>query len=272
MPKRSLTLALRRVRDLLASDDRNADALGELDRALPLCDELSAPGDVVAGVGEAQRRDERRRQFLYEASIELATAVRDYEATLAKLARLAVPGFADWAAVDVVTEGGAVQRVAVAHLNPAKVIWVQEIERRYPPDPNAPNGVHNILRTGRSEWIARIPQELLAAGARDAEHLAIIHELGLWSYIGVPLVARGRTIGVITFVTADSKVEYDANDLRFAEELAMCRRYHGQIWSGWGCTRMRYTPPVAASKCPPALKVSAGMWLSGAPSSQENTG
>jgi serine phosphatase RsbU (regulator of sigma subunit) len=156
--------------------------------------------------------------FLAEASAELASSL-DYEATLTRVAELAVPTFADWCAIDLVKDE-RLRRLAVAHVDPAKVAYAHELAERYPSDPNATNGPWQVMRTGASELIPEITDELLVAAARDEEHLRIARELGLYSAITVPLTARGRTLGVITWVRAESKRAYARSDLEFAEELA----------------------------------------------------
>ena len=110
--------------------------------------------------------------------------------------------------------------VAVSHVDPAKVELAHEIHRRLPPDPNAPQGVWNILRTGRSEIVPEITDDLIAQSVKDAELLDIMRQLGLRSYMGVPLTVRGKTLGVITFIAAESGHRYDATDLAVAEDLA----------------------------------------------------
>ena len=79
-----------------------------------------------------------------------------------------------------------------------------------------------VLRTGSPELVAEIPRPLLEEAARDAEHREILQNLGLESYLVVPLVARGRTLGTITLVSAESGWRYGSADLELAEELA-CR-------------------------------------------------
>ncbi len=158
-------------------------------------------------------------RFLAEASAALAGLV-DYQSTLQKVARLAVPHFADWCGVDLVTEGGTLRRLAVAHADPGKVRLVDELDRRYPPDPNAPLGAYHVLRTGRPELMSDIPEALITEAARDEEHLHILRELGLRSYVCVPLEVRGRRLGVLTFVTAESGRHYGPEDLALAEDLA----------------------------------------------------
>jgi PAS domain S-box-containing protein len=166
----------------------------------------------------AERRATERRDFLARATVELNSSL-DYAETLATVARLAVPRIADWSAVDVV-EDGELRRLAVAHVDASKVKWVKELQRRYPPDPDAERGVPQVLRTGRAELMSEIPQTLLEAVARDPEHLRLIRELSLWSYIGVPISRGGQTFGVISLVMAESKRSYTQDDLQFATALA----------------------------------------------------
>jgi len=184
---------------------------------------VDAAGDIVQAITvfrdvTADREAQDRQRFLLRAADELSSSL-DYEATLAAIARLAVPTLADWCAVDIV-EGGQLKRVATAHVDPAKVSAVGELARRYPPDPKSPNGVHEIIRSGRPQLMAQIPHELLKAAAVDDEHLRLIEALELRSFIGVPLSIGGRVLGAITFVMAESRRTYDEQDLNFARGLA----------------------------------------------------
>ena len=110
--------------------------------------------------------------------------------------------------------------MAVAHVDPAKVELAHELHRRFPPDPAAPQGVWNILRTGQPEIVPEITDELLVQSIKDDERLRIVRELGLKSYIGVPLKVRGKTLGVLTFIAAESGHRYDDADLAVAKDLA----------------------------------------------------
>jgi PAS domain S-box-containing protein len=168
---------------------------------------------------EAAERLNRRAAFLAEASALLAGSL-DYQATLRAVANLAVPHIADWCAVDIVDDRGEIQRLAVAHVDPAKVEYARVLGEQYPQDRESPDGIHAVIRTGRAAMLAEIPDELIAARARTPEHLRIIRELGLTSYICVPLIAHGRTLGALTFVSAESGRRYDEHDLRFAEDVA----------------------------------------------------
>jgi len=138
----------------------------------------------------------------------------DYRATLSQVARLVVPRHADWCVVHIVGEDGALQQLEVAHADSAKLKFAEELNRRYPPDPNAAGGVRAVVNTGRSEYMSSIPQSLLLAGARDEEHARLIRELALQSYMIVPLLAA------ISLVWAESGRRYGPEDVAFIEELA----------------------------------------------------
>ncbi len=179
---------------------------------------------AVAGVCldlTRRKRVESDLRFLAEASGELA-GLTDYQSTLDRIAHLAVPEFADWCMVDMLAEGGGLERVAVAHANPRQEHLARELHRRFPPDPSriAGAGPLNVLRTGEAERIPEISSELLDRAVAQTEYLSALRALGVHSYIGVPLAVRGKTLGVITFVTGESHRRYSRRDLALAEDLA----------------------------------------------------
>ena len=179
------------------------------------------PGYCISVIEDITRRKraEEAQRFLAEAGATLSSSL-DYRTTLAGVARLAAPHLSDWCVVDIYEEDGSLDRVAVAHQDPEKVAWAQELQERYPPDLDSSYGVARVLRTGRPELVAEIPEPLLEEAARDAEHREILQNLGIESYLVVPLVARGRTLGTITLVSAESGWHYGPADLEIAEELA----------------------------------------------------
>lgn len=166
-----------------------------------------------------QVRLERGQSFLASASAVLASSL-DYQITLERLAQLAVSELADWCTIHIVEEDGSIEQIAVAHTDPAKLQWAQQIRQKYPLDPNAPRGAALTLRTGQYDFLADIPDELLVQAARDPEHLEILRQVGFKSVMTVPLKTQTQILGVITFVSAESGLRYDQIDLQLAEELA----------------------------------------------------
>ena len=201
----------------LSFPGRREFAAAELDFLDILADSCAQALLRIRAEEEAAER-QAKLTFLAEASAELASSL-DYEATLARVARLAVPTFADWCAIDLVKDN-RLRRLAVAHVDPAKIEYAHELAARYPSDPESRNGAWHVIRTGKSELIPEITDEMLVMAARDDEHLRIARELALHSAVTVPLVARGRTLGVITWVSAESRRRYTQGDLQFGEDLA----------------------------------------------------
>jgi PAS domain S-box-containing protein len=167
----------------------------------------------------AEQALRERMTFLAEAGEVLASSL-DYNRTLRRVAQLAVPRLADWCAIDIVNREGEIERLAVAHQDPEKVRWAYELQERFPPDPDAPRGLPQVLRSGRPEFLAEIPEELLDEAIEDPELRRIIDELGLRSSICVPLIARGRTLGALTLIAAETHPPYTQADFELATELA----------------------------------------------------
>lgn len=160
---------------------------------------------------------QQQAAFLASSSALLASSL-DYETTLKSVASLAVPYLADWCLVDLLQEDGSIRRLPIVHANSSKVELARQLQE-YIPDPNSDHPIAKVLRSGRSELIPSLPDSLLIAATRDAEHLRIVRTLGMKSVAIVPLVARQRIMGTLAFVTAESERCYTAAHLAVAEEL-----------------------------------------------------
>jgi PAS domain S-box-containing protein len=182
--------------------------------------------DIHAQVLAEQERAEaereallRRLAFLAQAGVTLATSL-DYQETLEHLLQLTVPSLADWCAVDILQPDGSVRRRAVVHVDAQRTALAREMERRYPTDLQCDSSVAHVLRTGQPLLSEDVPESCLVATARDAEHLRFLRGLGMRSALVLPLVARGRVLGCLSLVYAESGRRYAETDLRFAEDLA----------------------------------------------------
>lgn len=192
-----------------------------LGRAVPVRDDK---GEIIKWFGTATDIDDRKRAeesllFSAEASRVLASSL-DYETTLSNVARLAVPRLADWCVVHILEEEGSFQQLAAAHQDASKLEMLRELNRLYPSGLETAHGYRRVVRTGNPELIEVVTDSLLAAVAQDEKHLELLRQLGLKSTLCVPLLARGRVLGAITFATAESGRAYDSTSLALAEDLA----------------------------------------------------
>jgi len=165
-----------------------------------------------------RKREEDERAFL-ASTAEALGGVRDPYEALTMIAAAAVPRLADWCVVQLVDREGTLEDVAVTHTDPLKVRWARELQTRFPPDPDAVIGAPEVVRTGRSELYPEVTDDMLVAGAQSPEHLELLRELRISSAMLVPLAARGRRLGAITFVFAESGRRYGDRELALAEEL-----------------------------------------------------
>ncbi|HLY49520.1 MAG TPA: GAF domain-containing SpoIIE family protein phosphatase [Solirubrobacteraceae bacterium] len=166
-----------------------------------------------------EKTAELRERFLARATETLMSSL-DYQETLRNVAWLAVPELADWCAVDLVDEAGSRQQVVAAHRDPEKLALAEKL-RGYEPDPPDPEqGIGRVIRTGASELYPDITDEMLRLGAQDDEHLRLLRAVGFRSAVIVPLRARGRTLGVLTLVSAESMRRFEESDREFAQQVA----------------------------------------------------
>jgi len=176
-----------------------------LDRDAELPDHAAKPANGAA--------------FLAEASRLLSTAL-GYEETLATVADIALPHLGSWCILDVVEPNGSIRRLGIVHPDPAKQELVKKLKETWPPERDDPLGAPVVMRTRRSEIIHKVDDELLARVARDENNLESLVRLGIGSLLVVPLIARGRVLGAITFVGDVDAGGYSDQDLHIAEDLA----------------------------------------------------
>ncbi len=185
--------------------------LGVHPRTVEICRDITARK-------AAEEVERGRTQFLLRAADELGSSLA-YQEILATIAKLAVPALADWCAVDVVEET-VTRRVITVHRDPEQVAAADELYRRYGEKLRGPGTSHDIILTGQPVLAETITHASIAAATVDDEHRRLVEKLGLCSFLGIPLIARGKTIGVMTFAMAESGRTFSQQDLAFGRSLA----------------------------------------------------
>ncbi len=174
---------------------------------------------VVQGIDQTERRQgENHLRCLAEAGQTLASSL-DYHETLKKVARLAVPEVADWASVYLL-ENDELMILEVAHIDPEKAESAHQYNKLYPPRKDVPAGPWVVASTGQWELVEEITQEMIRDSSLDEEQFAATQAFGLISYLCVPLIARGRTLGALSLLTSDSGRKLGPRELKLAQQLA----------------------------------------------------
>jgi signal transduction histidine kinase len=233
-PQLSLREALERARQLVSgarialSERATAlSVLGEIERGLVSLDPSVKPtGSALEREREGRvsaEASQRRTEFLYEATHTLFASPLDTRGRLLKLTSLVVPDLADWCLCDML-DGEMVRRVAVRQWNPDRDAIARSLEIEYRLELHADHGISQVLSDGRSELrseLAPAGTEGLGASAGSGGHFAtLLATVGARSYMIVPLISTGRTLGALTFIFAESNRRYTDSDRSLAEDLA----------------------------------------------------
>ena len=167
-----------------------------------------------------QKRAEERQRFLLEASREIASTL-DYEDTLRRAVRLAVPALCDGCGVYLSEDGRTARRVAVANVDPAKEALARQLHEQHLLGPEQPLGVARMMLTGEAVFLPKVDDEVLASVAVDDDQLRVLKALGVRSAMIVPLKVRDRIVGALSLVTDVSGRTFGPADLSLVEEFAL---------------------------------------------------
>jgi PAS domain S-box-containing protein len=166
---------------------------------------------------EQRKRSEAALRLLSQTSDQL-TETLEYRDVVSRISAVAVPALADFCVVDAM-EDGVLRPIAWAHVDPSLSPAVEELHRRYPPDANSPQPQGQVWRSKKALLISEVTDEVISTASRDENHRRLVRALAPRSLMVVPLVARGRSIGTVTFASSSPTRRYDGTDLALAEEM-----------------------------------------------------
>jgi signal transduction histidine kinase len=168
---------------------------------------------------ERSEASEARLRFLADASRVLGDSL-DYDDTLTRTVRLAIPTLGDWCSVDV-EEQGHFRRVTVAHLDPSLSRLAQQALRFAPTPANNPSHPPTeVSRWGGSILVEEVDDAWMQRTALSPEHLEVMRSVNFKSVLSVSMYARGRSLGILTFLAIRPGKHYTRADLETAEDLA----------------------------------------------------
>lgn len=174
---------------------------------------------VVARDITAEMRRRRAQEFLVAASRLLDSSLDPTE-TARTIVSTAVPELAEICLIDFRRPDGWLGDSVVAGNNPEMAARLERIRRESPLDPSGEHPVAQVLRLNQPMvWRDLKAPEVVGKVSQNEEHLRLMHEAGYNSAAVVPLVARGRTLGALSFLHAANDLRYDAGDLAFLSEL-----------------------------------------------------
>ncbi|NJO81400.1 MAG: PAS domain-containing protein [Blastochloris sp.] len=204
-------------------------------------------GSVVVDITD-RRRAEARTRFLDTASRTLAASL-DYASTLASVADLAVPAFADLCLVHLVDRDGHLHDVGEACADPERAALVRTMLERYPPDPQKSLGLAEVLRSRSIRFEPHLPPDFPERAGRDQVHRALIRQIGPRAFLTAPLCVDDTILGVLQLALTEPGRAWDAADVQLVAELAQrCARAieRAQLYQAEQAARAMAEQAVAA--------------------------
>ena len=147
---------------------------------------------------ERMRADRRRLELLITATAKLDSSL-DPQQTLRRIAGTALPELAELCVVDLVDEEGTVTLSVAASVDPALATRVEEIRREQLIEPLGEHPISRVLARRRPHVLADLTEApALLEAIRGAGEQS--WDLAAGSATIIPMVARGRMLGVLSFV------------------------------------------------------------------------
>ena len=168
--------------------------------------------------GEIEREIHLRTQELSDfnsllrAEIAILATSLDFRTTIDSLTHLAVSRLADWCAVFMFENEQTIRRLSVMPSGAAEAL--------YPLNLHIAAGPGHVFRTGEHEVSSSVTAEVLESFGLKPTQLFLVDGRKPASYLCVPLSARGRTIGAMAFITADSGRLHEETRIAMARDLA----------------------------------------------------
>ncbi len=175
---------------------------------------------VIARDITAEKRRRRAQEFLVAATRGLDASL-DFTETARTIVATAVPELAAVCVMDFVRRDGMIGDSVVAAADPKVAARLERIRKQSPLDPEGKHPVAQVLREGQPMvWRDLTSPVVIDQVAQSDEHRHLMSDAGYNSAAVVALVARGRTLGALSFLHASTDLRYDAADLDLLSELA----------------------------------------------------
>ncbi len=199
---------------------RGSDEIGRLGGVFNrMAEQVQRSSDKSREAVERLTRSVATQQFLAEASEILARSLSD-QTLLAELARHCTPAISDYCTIHIADDDGMIRRVETVHHDPNKRELVRALVKRYEDRVDGPGPVPNVIRSQQPVLVPKLDLSSLQRTAPDEAAARLLWDVGPTSFMCVPLVARGRGFGAMSFTITDSGRTFGQDDVDLAMELS----------------------------------------------------
>lgn len=162
------------------------------------------------------QRDKQRHAFLSRTSAMLAESL-DVDSAMRDFGRLTAGQICDWCVISLGAPQGA--RFVVMH-EKSDADLAREIETALQANPESFYRECRQMQSGQPILVERVDAGQFKRVAGEPEVFSLLHKLRPRSYLGLPLLARGRLIGTLCFLRLESREPFEFQDLGYVQDLA----------------------------------------------------
>ena len=184
-----------------------------------MAEQVQESSDESALAVERLTKSVQTEEFLAEASRILAGSLSD-DTLIPDLARCCVPIIADYCTIHVADDDGTIRRVETVHHDPAKQAAVRALVKQYDYRVDGPGEVPAVIRSQEAIMLPALDFAVIRRAARDEATARLLDEVHPTAFMCVPLTARGRSFGAMSFTMTDSARTFTQEDLELASEVA----------------------------------------------------
>ena len=195
-------------------DEKTDEVVGAFGLAIDV-DERHREIEERSRLLELELRQRERAEYLAKVNDVLAYSV-DAAEIVRRVTEAVVPELAEWCSIVIAIDRRRDRpTIMVAHRDPDKLKWAEQIQRDYPYDPDAPWGAARVIRTGHREVVLSVDPAVFSLPGGD-----VLKELGLQSVITVPLIGALGTLGSMQLIRCEGQPPFEPAEIDLIEELA----------------------------------------------------
>ena len=208
-----------RVRWIATRSELQRDAAGRPLRMIGASIDVTERQELLAAERRARTEAEgaRGRLELLAGASSLLSQSLDVETTLQAIASAVVPRLADWCRIDLLDDSGVLRRRVAHHADPERARKALEMARTLRAAPSTVGSMAWCIENARPHY-GRFDEP---PASDDPDLHLYTQTFGMREHYILPLVARGRTLGAMGVVQAESGRGLGDEDRALLRELGL---------------------------------------------------
>lgn len=167
---------------------------------------------------EDRKKMEDKQRFLSQAG-EILVSSLDSNYIFESISKLSVPYMADWCSFDIMNDEEVMDNVITYHRDPHQIRKSKMMHELYWNHPNSEDDILKVLASGKTQVYKEAGKKIIKGSDLSEEQMSLAEELSETTFLIIPLIAHGHSLGTLTFAIYGSSRSYDSDEIALGEEL-----------------------------------------------------